>query len=91
MNIVLKQIVPDLTIDIIDLGPIVLKNGNLGRSIQLMSMKNGKAIPFQYESEGIKKIVSILQLLIVVYNNTSITVAIDEIDAGVLNIYLENC
>lgn len=88
MNIVLKQIVPNLTIDIIDLGPAVLKNGNLGRSIQLMSLKNGKAIPFRYESEGIKKIVSILQLLIVVYNNSSITVAIDEIDAGVFEYLL---
>ena len=88
MNIVLKQIVPGLIIDIIDLGPAVLKDGNPGRSIQLMSLKNGKAIPFQNESEGIKKIVSILQLLIVVYNNSSITVAIDEIDAGVFEYLL---
>lgn len=88
MNIVLKQIVPDLTIGIIDLGAAVPKNGNPGRLIQLMSLKNGKAIPFQYESEGIKKIVSILQLLIVVYNNSSITAAIDEIDAGVFEYLL---
>ena len=60
MNIVLKQIVPDLTIDVVDLGTVLLKNGNMGRSIQLMSLKNGKAIPFKFESEGIKKIVSIL-------------------------------
>ena len=88
MNIVLKQIVPDLTIDIVDLGPTVLKDGKFGRLIQLLSLKNGKAIPFQYESEGIKKIVSILQLLIAVYNNPSITVAIDEIDAGVFEYLL---
>ena len=88
MNIVLKQIVPDLTIDVVDLGTVLLKNGNMGRSIQLMSLKNGKAIPFKFESEGIKKIVSILQLLIVVYNNASITVAIDEIDAGIFEYML---
>lgn len=88
MNIVLRQIVPNLTIDIVDLGPAILKDGNRGRYIQLMSLKNGKAIPFQYESEGIKKIVSILQLLIVVYNSSSITVAIDEIDAGVFEYLL---
>lgn len=58
------------------------------RLIQLMSLKNGKAIPFRYESEGIKKIVSILQLLIVVYNNPSITVAIDEIDSGIFEYLL---
>lgn len=88
MNIVLQQMIPDLTIDVIDLGTAVLKDGNMGHSIQLMSLKNGKAIPFRYESEGIKKIVSILQLLIVVYNNPSITVAIDEIDAGVFEYLL---
>lgn len=88
MNIVLEQIVPDLKIDSMDLGSTILKNGNLGRSIQLISLKNGKAIPFRYESEGIKKIVSILQLLIVVYNNPSITVAIDEIDTGIFEYLL---
>lgn len=88
MNIVLEEIIPGLTIDIVDLGPMVSKDGKIGRLIQLMSLKNNKAIPFQYESEGIKKIVSILQLLIVVYNNPSITVAIDEMDAGIFEYLL---
>jgi AAA15 family ATPase/GTPase len=88
MNIVLEQIVPGLTIGIKDLGTIVFKDAKPGKSIQLMSLKNGKAIPFQYESEGIKKIVSILQLLIVVYNNPSITVAIDEMDGGIFEYLL---
>lgn len=88
MNVVLEQLVPGLTIGINDLGPAVLKDGKAGRQIQLMSLKNNKQISFQYESEGIKKIVSILQLLIVVYNNPSITVAIDELDAGVFEYLL---
>lgn len=88
MNIVLEQLVPGLTIGIEDLGPMVSKEGKIGRLIQLMSLKNKKAIPLQYESEGIKKIVSILQLLIVVYNNSSITVAIDELDAGIFEYLL---
>src|SRR5699024_9192787 len=82
----------DLSSDVcssdLDLGPVVEKDGSLGRMIQLMSLKNNKAIPFQYESEGIKKIVSILQLLIVVYNNPSITVAIDELDSGIFKYLL---
>jgi AAA15 family ATPase/GTPase len=53
-----------------------------------MSKKNHKEIPLRYESEGIKKIISILQLLIVVYNNSSITVAIDELDAGIFEYLL---
>lgn len=88
MNIVLQQLVPGLTIGVVDLGPEVSKEGKIGRLIQLMSLKNEKAIPFQYESEGIKKIVSILQLLTVVYNNPSIAVAIDELDSGIFEYLL---
>ena len=88
MNIVLSQIVPGLTIRIENLGEMVFANGKKGIKIQLMSLKNKKAIPLKYESEGIKKIISILQLLIVVYNRSSITVAIDELDAGVFEYLL---
>lgn len=63
-------------------------DGKISKQIQLMSLKNNKEIPFRYESEGIKKIVSILQLLIVVYNNPSITVAVDELDGGVFEYLL---
>ncbi|MDA3833465.1 MAG: AAA family ATPase [Spirochaetales bacterium] len=88
MNVVLEQIIPGLTIHIKDLGTQVLENGEEGSRIQLMSHKNSSEIPLNYESEGIKKIVSILQLLIVVYNQPSITVAIDELDSGVFEYLL---
>lgn len=88
LNIVLKQIIPRLTICIKDLGSQVLENGEDGSRIQLMSNRDGKEIPFGYESEGIKKIVSILHLLIIVYNQSSITVAIDELDSGVFEYLL---
>lgn len=88
MNIVLEQLVPGLRIGIVDLDSAVMKDGKIAKRIQLMSLKNNKAIPFCYESEGIKKIVSILQLLIVIYNNPSVTVAIDELDGGVFEYLL---
>ena len=88
MNGVLEQIIPGLTIHFKDLGTQVLQNGDEGSRIQLMSHKNNREIPLNYESEGIKKIVSILQLLIVVYNQPSITVAIDELDSGVFEYLL---
>ena len=50
--------------------------------------KNSKEIPLKNESEGIKKIISILHLLISVYNNPSVTVAIDEIDSGIFEYLL---
>ena len=88
MNIVLQQIIPGLTIGVRELGTQLNSNGYLGCRVQLISKKNSKEIPLKYESEGIKKIVSILQLLIVVYNKASITVAIDELDSGVFEYLL---
>ena len=88
MNVVLEQIVPGLTVSLKELGAQLLPDGKTGLRIQLMSHKNGKDIPLCYESEGIKKIISILQLLIVIYNQASITVAIDELDSGVFEYLL---
>ena len=88
MNIVLEKIIPGLSISIKELGFETLPNGDKGCRIELMSQKNSKEIPLRNESEGIRKIVSILQLLIVVYNQSSITVAIDELDSGVFEYLL---
>lgn len=88
MNTVLEQLVPGLRIGVVDLGSTMTEDSKIAKQIQLMSLKNNKAIPFRYESEGIKKIVSILQLLIVVYNNPSITVVVDELDGGIFEYLL---
>lgn len=88
LNVVLTQIIPNLTIKLQDLGSVMLKDGRKGHSIQLMSRKNDRLIPLKYESEGIKKIISVLQLLVVVYNCSSITVAIDEFDSGIFEYLL---
>lgn len=88
MNVVLQQLVPGLTISIRDMGTQLYPNGKPGCRIQLMSNKNSREIPLQYESEGIKKLISILQLLIVIYNKPSMTVAIDELDSGVFEYLL---
>lgn len=88
MNVVLQQLVPGLTIGIKEMGTQLYQDGTPGCLIQLMSNKNSKEIPLQYESEGIKKLISILQLLIVIYNKPSMTVAIDELDSGVFEYLL---
>lgn len=88
MNTVLTQIVPGLTIGIMDMGLTVSADGVKSHSFQLMSNKNNKQIPLCYESEGIKKIISILQLFIVMYNVSSITIAIDELDSGIFEYLL---
>ena len=88
INIVLPKLVPGLTVSLKDLGKQMLPDNSVGIRVQLMSHKNKKEIALAFESEGIKKIFSVLQLLIRVYNDYSITVAIDELDSGVFEYLL---
>ena len=73
---------------LVELGTELMEDGNQGTKIQLareLLCANGELhrLPLKYESEGIKKITSILHLLIAAYNNPSITLAVDELDAGI--------
>ena len=88
LNIVLTQLVPGLTIELKTLGSELGENGEKLERAQLISLKNRRAIPLKYESDGIKKIIAVLHLLICVYNQRSITVAIDELDSGVFEYLL---
>ena len=89
INYVLREIIPGMEIGIKDLGTELMEDGNTGIRIQLVrNHKNpdtGKStsLPLKYESEGIKKIISILHLFISAYNNPGITLAVDELDSGI--------
>ena len=65
------------------LGKEKLQDNQDGERFELVSYKSNTYIPLKYESEGIRKIISVLGLLISVYNRKSITVAIDELDSGI--------
>ncbi|WP_244167439.1 AAA family ATPase [Veillonella atypica] len=88
MNLVLTQIVPGLTIGVETLGKGKLQDNQDGERFELVSYKSNAYIPLKYESEGIRKIISVLGLLISVYNRKSITVAIDELDSGIFEYLL---
>ena len=88
INIVLPQIVPNLKVGLKILGKELMTDGSLGNIVQMTSSKDGHEFPLAMESDGIKKIISILSLLIDVYNNRSITVAIDELDSGIFEYLL---
>lgn len=84
INIVLCTIIPGLTITIRDHGLCTLDDGSEGWRLELMSSRNGgNEIPIRMESEGIIKIISILNALIKAFANPSICIAIDELDAGI--------
>lgn len=88
LNLVLGQLVPGLAIDVKEFGEELDRRGETQVRIQLISVRNGKEIPLKYESEGIKKLLSVLQLLIVMYNFPTVTVVIDELDAGIFEYLL---
>ena len=57
-------------------------------SFVIAGKKNGHVIPLIHESNGIKKIISILSGLIEAYSNEGCLIAIDEIDSGVFEYLL---
>lgn len=79
MNRVLPYLVPNLTMGVQGLGKELMRDSSVGYRVELV-LNN---IPFKYESDGVKRIVSILQPLIEVFNNTSVVVAIDDLDCGI--------
>ena len=88
INIVLSQIVPGLNVDLHELSPALMKDGSMGHVVEIVSSRNETHMPFRYESDGIRKIVSVLSLIIDAYNEQSCTIAIDELDAGVFEYLL---
>jgi AAA15 family ATPase/GTPase len=88
MDCVMNALVPGLSIKTREYGKELLKNGKEGIRYEVVSDRNGSIIPIRYESEGIRKILSVLNLLIAMYNNPSVCVAVDELDAGIFELLL---
>lgn len=64
-------------------------SGENGSRVELVSMREGMTpIPIRMESDGIIKIISILNALIQAFGNPSICLAIDELDAGIFEYML---
>lgn len=88
LNLVLGSIIPGMHLEVKDLGKELAKDGSEVKRVELVSVKDKVAVPLKYESEGIKKILSILSALISVYNNPSICLVVDELDAGIFEYLL---
>ena len=88
MNTVLCEIVPGLQVRLLNMGKQIMEDGTEGISVEMVSVRNEQKIPLRYESEGIKKIISILHMLIAMHNNPSMTLAIDELDSGIFEYLL---
>ena len=88
LNGVLNSIVPGLSVDLFELGTKLNEQGEEVMRFELISVRGDVKIPLRYESEGIKKILSILGTMIEVYNNPSACLIVDELDAGIFEYLL---
>ena len=85
---VLEKVVPGMRLNLVDLG-VHLSSKNVEEySFEIISQRGEVSIPLKYESDGIRRIVSIMSLLIAAYNDASFTIAIDEIDSGIFEYLL---
>lgn len=88
INTVLFTIIPGMTINVHEHGMQLTDSGENGYRVELVSVREGISIPIRMESEGIIKIISILNVLIQAFGNPSICLVIDELDAGIFEYML---
>ena len=88
INIVINAIIPGMIVDIIDYGQQLDENGDIKIKVELVSVRGENKVPLRYESDGIKKILSILSAMISMYNKRDICRVVDELDAGIFEYLL---
>lgn len=88
INIALKAIIPDLSIELTSLGEELDKDGTKIIQVKVYSVRDGHKFLTKYESEGIKRIISLLNNLISLYNYPGICLVVDELDSGIFEYLL---
>lgn len=87
INVVLSSLIPGLELKLSVVSERKNKKGDDGFVASLVSIRDGVEMPTRYESDGVRKIISILYLFSCAYNGPY-TVAIDEFDAGIFEYLL---
>lgn len=89
VNMVLFTIIPGMKITVYDHGRQLTDSGENGYRVEIVSIRdNMPPIPIRMESEGIIKIISVLNILIQAFGNYSVCLAVDELDAGIFEYML---
>ena len=88
INIVLKTIIPELQLELFEQRRELANENEINIVAELIAVRDKKKIPLRNESEGIKRIVSILGVIIAVYHEKNICLVIDEFDSGIFEYLL---
>lgn len=88
LNVVLQQVIPGLSLEAVRQVDIDLDDRNTrahtpGTKVTVYSVRDNVRIPLSEESAGIIRLISSMGLFAYAFVNPDVTVAIDEIDAGV--------
>ena len=88
LNVVLQQVIPGLSLKAIRQVDIDINERNarahsMGTKVTVYSVRDNVRIPLAEESAGIIRLISSINLFSYAFVNPDVTVAIDEIDAGV--------
>lgn len=88
INLVLEKLIPGTKIDLLNLGDTIDEKGQACFRYQFVSIKNEFKIPLNLESDGVKKIISIVSSLVDAFNNPFAILIIDEFDSGIFEFLL---
>ncbi len=84
VNTVIQKLIPGLSIELQTIAQPVMKDGSVGQMVVVIATRNGKTkLPLRDESDGVRRMISLLSLLTAAFNDSSFTLAIDEFDAGI--------
>jgi len=88
INVILEQLIPGLSLTAVRQVDIDERDSKVdedyrNNKVAVYSVRDGARIPLAQESTGILKLISSLGMIAYAYSNSDVTVAIDEIDAGV--------
>lgn len=90
INLVLEKLIPGTKVGLLNFGDLLDKDGKSSFRYQFVSIKDGFSIPLSLESDGTKKIISIVSSLVDAFNNPFAILLIDELDSGVFEYLLGN-
>lgn len=88
INTAIRSIVPNLQIELEKKMEIERPDGTKAVQVEVYSVRENKRFLIRYESEGIKRIISILNYLIAVFNNPGVCLVVDEMDSGIFEYLL---
>lgn len=84
----LAAVIPGLEVILRESGGGHTPEGRPGVRFTLMTRRDGKTIPLGQESEGIRKLLSLMSLLLRVYEDPSVCLVADELDASLFEYLL---